>query len=106
MDPTLKRSLFAVGIGQCSLFGYIRRYYSRADYNSFLFRFSGGSHCRPLFDFYHFAQYFQRDAFRKILGQPVFVFMSFAAFSTVLAVFENIISATMDLTGWSRKNHA
>ena len=29
--------------------------------------------------------------------------MSFAAFSTVLAVFENIISCGMELTGWSRK---
>ena len=29
--------------------------------------------------------------------------MSFAALSTVFAVFENIISCTMDLTNWSRK---
>ena len=29
--------------------------------------------------------------------------MTFAALSTVLAVFENIIACTMDLTGWSRK---
>ena len=29
--------------------------------------------------------------------------MSFAAFSTILAVFENIISCGMELTGWSRK---
>ena len=33
----------------------------------------------------------------------IFVFMSFAAFSTVLGVFENIVSCTMDLSGWSRK---
>ncbi|MEY8379595.1 sodium-dependent transporter [Ileibacterium valens] len=39
----------------------------------------------------------------RFWGSLFFVFMSFAAFSTVLAVFENIISATMDLTGWSRK---
>ena len=32
-----------------------------------------------------------------------FVFMAFAAFSTVLAVFENIICCGMELTGWSRK---
>jgi len=36
-------------------------------------------------------------------GSLFFVFMTFAAFSTVLAVFENIIACTMDLTGWSRK---
>ncbi|MBO4987376.1 MAG: sodium-dependent transporter [Lachnospiraceae bacterium] len=39
----------------------------------------------------------------RIWGSLFFVFMSFAAFSTVLAVFENIIACTMDLTGWSRK---
>ena len=32
-----------------------------------------------------------------------FVFMSFAAFSTVLAVFENIICCDMELKNWSRK---
>ena len=36
-------------------------------------------------------------------GTLFFVFMSFAAFSTVFAVFENIISCTMDITGWGRK---
>ncbi|MBQ9764650.1 MAG: sodium-dependent transporter [Lachnospiraceae bacterium] len=39
----------------------------------------------------------------RIWGSLFFVFMSFAAFSTVIAVFENIISCFMDLTGWSRK---
>ena len=29
--------------------------------------------------------------------------MTFAAFSTIIAVFENIIACMMDLTGWSRK---
>lgn len=38
----------------------------------------------------------------QLWGALFFVFMSFAALSTVLAVFENIISGTMDLTGWSR----
>ncbi len=36
-------------------------------------------------------------------GTMFFVFMSFAALSTVFAVFENIISCTMDITGRSRK---
>ena len=39
----------------------------------------------------------------KLWGSLFFIFMSFAAFSTVLAVFENIISCGMELTGWSRK---
>lgn len=39
----------------------------------------------------------------RLWGTLFFVFMSFAALSTVLAVFENIISCTMDLFGFSRK---
>lgn len=39
----------------------------------------------------------------RMWGSLFFVFMSFAAFSTVLGVFENIVSCTMDLSGWSRK---
>lgn len=39
----------------------------------------------------------------RVWGSLFFVFMSFAALSTVLAVFENIISCTIDVTGWSRK---
>lgn len=38
----------------------------------------------------------------RLWGMLFFVFMSFAAFSTVLAVFENIVSCCRDLTGWSR----
>lgn len=39
----------------------------------------------------------------RMWGSLFFVFMFFAAFSTVLAVFENIISCCMDLFGWTRK---
>lgn len=39
----------------------------------------------------------------RIWGTLFFIFMTFAAFSTILAVFENIISCGMDLFGWSRK---
>jgi NSS family neurotransmitter:Na+ symporter len=39
----------------------------------------------------------------RIWGALFFVFMSFAALSTVIAVFENIISFAIDLWGWSRK---
>lgn len=39
----------------------------------------------------------------RFWGSLFFVFMSFAALSTVIAVFENIISFGMDLWGWSRK---
>lgn len=39
----------------------------------------------------------------RLWGSLFFIFMTFAALSTVLAVFENIISCNMDLFGWSRK---
>lgn len=39
----------------------------------------------------------------RIWGSLFFLFMSFAALSTVLAVFENIMSMTMELTGLNRK---
>lgn len=42
----------------------------------------------------------------RIWGSLFFVFMSFAALSTVIAVFENIMSFGMDLWGWSRKKTA
>ena len=42
----------------------------------------------------------------RIWGFCFFLFMSFAAISTVVAVFENIMSFTMDMTGCSRKKAA
>ena len=39
----------------------------------------------------------------RFWGSLFFVFLSFAALSTVFAVFENIISCTRDMTGWSKK---
>lgn len=39
----------------------------------------------------------------RIWGTLFFLFMIFAAFSTCLAVFENIASCCMDLFGWTRK---
>ncbi|MDD5967225.1 MAG: sodium-dependent transporter [Blautia sp.] len=39
----------------------------------------------------------------RLWGTLCFLFMSFAAFSTIIAVFENILSFAMDLTGCSRK---
>ncbi|MCQ2460507.1 MAG: sodium-dependent transporter, partial [Ruminococcus sp.] len=38
-----------------------------------------------------------------IWGTMFFIFMSFAALSTVIAVFENIISISQDIFGWERK---
>lgn len=39
----------------------------------------------------------------RIWGTLFFIFMSFAALSTIIAVFENIIAMFMDMNGWSRK---
>lgn len=39
----------------------------------------------------------------RFWGSLFFIFMTFAAFSTIIAVFENIIACMMDLTGWNRK---
>jgi len=39
----------------------------------------------------------------RLWGSLFFLFLTFAAFSTVLAVFENIMAMIMDLFGWSRK---
>ena len=39
----------------------------------------------------------------RFWGALFFLFMVFASFSTVLAVFENILAISMDTFGWSRK---
>ena len=39
----------------------------------------------------------------RLWGSLFFVFMSFAALSTIFTVFESIIACTMDLFAWSRK---
>ena len=39
----------------------------------------------------------------RIFGTLFFLFMSFAALSTVIAVFENIVAFPMDKWNWSRK---
>ena len=46
---------------------------------------------------------FNHMAGGRVWGTLFFVFMTFAAFSTILAVCENIISCGMDLFHWSRK---
>jgi len=39
----------------------------------------------------------------RIWGSLFFLFMVFAAFSTILAVFENILACVREMTGWSRR---
>lgn len=42
----------------------------------------------------------------RVWGSLFFLFMTFASFSTVIAVFENIMSFCMDMFGWSRRKAA
>ena len=42
----------------------------------------------------------------RIWGSLFFLFMTFASFSTMIAVFENIMSFCMDMFGWSRNKAA
>ena len=46
---------------------------------------------------------FNEMAMGQLWGALFFVFMSFAALSTVIAVFENILSFCIDKWGWSRQ---
>ena len=48
------------------------------------------------------ATVFNNMAGGRIWGSLFFLFMVFAAFSTELAVFENILACVRELTGWSR----
>ena len=49
---------------------------------------------------------FNNMAGGRIWGSLFFLFLSFAAMSTVVAVFENIMAFTIDEWGWSRKKGA
>ncbi len=57
----------------------------------------------PALIFITLPNIFNHMAGGRIWGAFFFLFMTFAAFSTVLAVFENINAMIMDLSGWSRK---
>ena len=46
---------------------------------------------------------FNEMAGSRLWGTLFFLFMSFAALSTVIAVFQNIIACTSELIGWSQK---
>ena len=57
----------------------------------------------PALIFMTLPNVFNHIAFGRFWGSLFFLFMTFAAFSTVLAVFEMILSCSMELTGWERK---
>ena len=57
----------------------------------------------PSIIFVTLPQVFVNMAGGRFWGTLFFLFMIFASFSTVLAVFENILAICMDTFGWSRK---
>lgn len=67
------------------------------------FSFGVSADSGPNLVFITLPNIFNSMAGGRIWGTLFFVFMSFAALSTVIAVFENIISFAMDLWGFSRK---
>ena len=56
----------------------------------------------PALLFNTMATVFNNMAGGRVWGSLFFLFMVFAAFSTELAVFENILACVRELTGWSR----
>ena len=67
------------------------------------FTFGGDQTQGPSLVFITLPNIFNNIPFGRVWGSLFFVFMTFAAFSTVLAVFENIVSCGMELTGFNRK---
>lgn len=67
------------------------------------FSFGVNPESGPRLVFVTLPNIFNSMAGGRVWGALFFVFMSFAALSTVIAVFENILSFAMDLWGWSRK---
>ncbi len=57
----------------------------------------------PSLIFITLPQVFTHMAGGRIWGALFFLFMTFASFSTVIAVFENLIAAGMDNFGWGRQ---
>ena len=70
---------------------------------SFAYPVAGGAIGGPGLIFQTLPNVFNNMPLGNILGPLFFLFMIFAAMSTVTAVFENIISYFMDKWGWSRK---
>ena len=60
-------------------------------------------HSGPALIFKTLPNVFNHIALGRFWGSLFFLFLTFAAFSTVLAVFENIVCCVSEMTGWSRK---
>ena len=60
----------------------------------------------PALIFMTLPNVFVNMAYGQIWGTLFFLFMTFASFSTVIAVFENLIASASDNFGWNRKKAA
>ncbi len=67
------------------------------------FAFSVDVSSGPSLIFITLPNVFNQMPLGRFWGALFFLFMTFAAFSTVMAVCENIISSCMDAFGWTRK---
>lgn len=57
----------------------------------------------PALIFMTLPNVFNHIALGRFWGSLFFLFLTFAAFSTVLAVFENIVCCVSEMTGWMRR---
>ena len=67
------------------------------------FSFGVEPNAGPALIFMTLPNVFNHITLGRFWGSLFFLFLTFAAFSTVLAVFENIVCCVSELTGWSRK---
>ncbi len=67
------------------------------------FSFGINADAGPSLIFITLPTVFMNMSMGRIWGAFFFLFMTFASFSTVIAVFENIITCSMDNFSWSRK---
>ncbi len=64
---------------------------------------NGNVNAGPSLIFETLPNIFNNMPLGRLWGSLFFLFLTFAALSTVFAVFENIIACVQDLTNWSRK---
>ena len=67
------------------------------------FSFDVSPDAGPSLLFITMAKVFNNMNLGRLWGSLFFLFMTFAAFSTIIAVFENILACVLELTGWSRR---
>ena len=100
-----KRALFGESVRVCVLDTFVAIYSGLIIFPA-CSSFGVATDSGPNLIFITLPNIFNHMAGGRLWGSLFFIFMAFAAFSTIIAVFENIISCSMDLTGASRKKAA